>query len=118
MSPLLFLEQLIRHGRTGAAELSRAETTWGLQHAVTRLAASLKGTGFGLDQAILLRQCLRLLTPGQSIVLDRVSSEVEKHFSAVGLQRGIDGIVEAKPFMPSWLNTPASHGVDTPAATE
>ena len=116
MSPLLFLERLIRHGQVAAADLSRAETTWGLQHVVTRLAASLEDTGFGLDQAILLRQCLRLLAPGQSIVLDSVSSDVQRFFSAVGLQRGIDGTIEAKPFTPSWLNRPAFQGVDIPAA--
>jgi ATP-dependent DNA helicase RecQ len=115
MSPLSFLERLIKHGQVAAADLAPAHTTWGLQHPVVRLAASLEKAVFGLDQAVLLRQCIRHLGAGQSIVVDSVSQNVESYFSAVGLRRAIDGKIEALPFIPSWLNTPAPQGVDIPA---
>ena len=115
MSPLLYLDRLIRHGLVADAELPPTESTWGLQHAVARLAASLQNSAFGLDQAVLLRQCIRHLAPGQRIVVERVAPNVLEHFPAVGLSVGIDGWVEATPFTPSWLKTAAPHGVDVPA---
>ena len=115
MSPLLFLERLIRHGHVASADLAPADNTWGLQHAVLRLAASLKSEEFGLDHAVLLRQCLRHLGPGQSIVVESVSLNVQRHFIAVGLRRAIDGTVEAPAFRPTWLKAQAPQGVDVPA---
>lgn len=115
MSPLLYLKQLIRYGHAVASELPRSENTWGLQHVVARLASSLQNANFGLDQAVLLRQCIRLLAPGQRIVVERVAPNVLQHFSAVGLSFGIDGCVKATPFTPSWLETPGPLGADVPA---
>jgi ATP-dependent DNA helicase RecQ len=115
MSPLLYLENLIRHGQAVDAELPLAESTWGLQHAVARLAASLTDSSFGLDQAVLLRQCIRHLALGQKIVVERVAPNVLQYFSIVGLNFGIDGRVEANPFSPSWLENLGSQGADVPA---
>lgn len=115
MSPLLYLERLIRLGHVPHPEGPRSENTWGLAHAVSRLAASLQDAEFGLDQAVLLRQCLRLLAPGQKIVVEQVATQVAAHLSAVGVHVGLDGHVQALPFTPPWLNTPAPEGVDVPA---
>jgi ATP-dependent DNA helicase RecQ len=115
MSPLLYLEQLIRYGYADAKDLSKSERTWGLQHLVARLATSLQNTDFGIDQAILLRQCIRHLSPGQRIIVERVAPNVLQHFSVVGLSFGIDGCVEAAPFTPHWLESPGPLGADVPA---
>lgn len=115
MSPLHYLEQLIRYGSADAKNLPKSERTWGLQHLVGRLATSLQTTNFGLDQAILLRQCIRHLLPGQRIIVERVAPNVLQHFSVVGLSFGIDGCVEAAPFTPSWLESPGPLGADVPA---
>ena len=117
MSPLLYLERLIRHGHAAPADLAPASSTWGLHHAVLRLARSFDGTNFGLDQAILLRQCLRLLEHEQSIVVDKVSPDVQRHFAAVGLRRAVNGTIEATPFEPSWLTSATPQGIDVPAVT-
>jgi ATP-dependent DNA helicase RecQ len=115
MSPLLYLERLIAQGHAVSAELAPPENTWGLQHAVNRLAASLQKSEFGLDQAVLLRQCIRHLAPGQKIVVGQIAQDVSEHFLAVGLGVGIDGHVKATPFKPSWLTSPAPQGADVPA---
>jgi ATP-dependent DNA helicase RecQ len=115
MTPLLYLEQLIRYGHVDAADLPRSNNTWGLQHVVLRLAASLKNTNFGLDQAVLLRQCIRHLEPGQRIVVAQVAPSVLQHFASVGLNFGIDGSIETTPYAPSWLETVGPKGADVPA---
>lgn len=100
MSPLLYLERLIRQGHVPRPEGPWSENTWGLAHAVGRLAASLQDTDFGIDQAVLLRQCLRLLAPGQKIVVEQVAPRVAEHLSAVDVHVGLDGHVHALPFTP------------------
>jgi ATP-dependent DNA helicase RecQ len=115
MKPLLILEQVLRQGRISTPGLSPSGETWGLRHAVARLVRALDDADFSLDHAVLLRQCLRLLRPGQSVVVETVSPDVEKHFEVVGVRRVIDGTVEALPFSPTWLAAPAPWGVDVPA---
>lgn len=115
MTPLLVLESVLRHGRVASVELPPTDETWGLRHAATRLAQSLCHSDFGLDHAVLLRQCLRLLEPDQSVAVEHVSPDVLKHFEAVGLRQAIDGTVEALPFSPNWQKGAAPEGVDVPA---
>ena len=115
MTPLLYLERLIRHGSVPEADLVEPERTWGLPHAVARLSASLQSSQFGLDQAVLLRQCIRLLPPGNKIVVEKVASIVSKYFSVVGVSVADDGLVQATAFTPTWLSTSASQGADVPA---
>jgi ATP-dependent DNA helicase RecQ len=115
MTPLLYLEQLMRHGHVVGTDLPTPSCTWGLKHSVARLASSLQDTNFGLDQAVLLRQCIRHLDPGQRIVVDQVAPHILQYFDKVGLRFGIDGYVEAVPFIPSWLKTVGPLGVDIPA---
>lgn len=115
MTPLLVLERVLQQGRVPPVDLPSLGQTWGLQHAVARLIRALGDTEFGLDHAVLLRQCLRLLRPDQSVVVENVSPTVQQHFEAVGLQRAIDGSVQALPFSPVWLAMTTSQGVDVPA---
>jgi ATP-dependent DNA helicase RecQ len=115
MTPLLLLESVLRNGRVASVEIPSTDKTWGLHHAAGRLARSLQNSEFGLDHAVLLRQCLRLLEPEQSVVVAHVSPDVEKNFDAVGLRRAIDGTVKALPFAPAWQRGPAPEGVDVPA---
>lgn len=115
MTPLLLLESVLRNGRVASVEIPSNDKSWGLHHAAGRLARSLQNSEFGLDHAVLLRQCLRLLEPGQSVVVKHVSPDVEKHFDAVGLRQAINGTVEALPFAPTWQRGPAPEGIDVPA---
>lgn len=115
MSPLLYLERLVRHGKPPDEAPPGGPETWGLGPAVGRLAAALRSSAFELDHAVLLRQCLRLLEPHQKIVVDAVAPSVEKHFGAVGLHRSIDGQIIAPPYVPAWLRGSASLGIDVPA---
>jgi ATP-dependent DNA helicase RecQ len=115
MSPLLFLERLIRDGCVAVGDVPANGESWGLHHAVGRLAGALNAGGFGLDQAVLLRQCLRLLGPGQAVVLEKVAPDVEYYFETVGLRRRINGTIEAIPYVPSWLRVAAPQGIDVPA---
>ena len=115
MSPLLYLEQLIRNGHVIGSLPPTSSSTWGLQHYVYRLAASLKDASFGLDQAILLRQCIRHLDPCQRIVVEQVATDILQHFDKVGLKFEIDGNVEATPFIPSWLDDVGPLGADVAA---
>jgi ATP-dependent DNA helicase RecQ len=115
MSPLLYLEHLIRHGKALEEAPPCSRDTWGLSHAVSRLSDALRGKEFELDHAILLRQCLRLLEPRQKIVVDAVAPTVERHFQDVGIDRSIDGQLIARPYVPDWLRGSASLGVDVPA---
>ena len=115
MSPLLYLERLIRHGRPPEEAPPRGNDTWGLGHAVGRLVIALRSSEFNLDHAVLLRQCLRLLDPHQKIVVDAVAPVIEQHFQLVGIHRSIDGQVIAPPYVPSWLKGCDMLGVDVPA---
>lgn len=115
MSPLLYLERLVRHGKAPEETPPRGNDTWGLGHAVNRLADALRNSDFKLDHAVLLRQCLRLLEPHQKIIVDAVAPSIEQHFQATGIHRSIDGQVIAAPYVPAWLRGPASLGVDVPA---
>jgi ATP-dependent DNA helicase RecQ len=115
MSPLLYLERLVRHGKAPEDAPPRGSDTWGLGHAVSRLADALTGSEFEFDHAVLLRQCLRLLEPHQKIVVDAVAPSIEQHFQVVGIHRTIDGQVIAPPYVPDWLRGSCLHGVDVPA---
>jgi ATP-dependent DNA helicase RecQ len=115
MSPLLYLELLIRQGKAPGELPLRGPETWGLVHAVGRLAAALESRVFELDHAVLLRQCLRLLGPHQKVIVESVHPTVEQHFPSVGIHRSIDGQIVAPPYLPGWLKGPAPLGVDVPA---
>jgi ATP-dependent DNA helicase RecQ len=115
MSPLLYLERLVRYGKAPEEAPSRGDDTWGLGHAVSRLVDALRSSEFKLDHAVLLRQCLRLLEPHQKIVVDTVAPSIEQHFRDVGIHRSIDGQVVAPPYVPAWVKEPALLGVDVPA---
>jgi ATP-dependent DNA helicase RecQ len=115
MSPLIYLERLIRHGKAPEEPPPQGHGTWGLGHAVSRLSDALSRSEFKLDHAILLRQCLRLLEPHQKIVVDAVAPSIEQHFRVVGIHRTIDGQVISPPYVPDWLRGSALLGVDVPA---
>lgn len=115
MSPLLYLERLVRHGKAPEKAPSRGDETWGLDHAVSRLSDALRSSEFNLDHAVLLRQCLRLLEPQQKIVVDAVSPAIEQHFREVGIHRSIDGQIVAPPYVPAWSRGSTVLGVDVPA---
>jgi ATP-dependent DNA helicase RecQ len=115
MSPLLYLELLIRHGKAPGEKPKPGSDTWGVAHAVGRLAAALNSRAFELDHAVLLRHCLRLLEPHQRVIVEAVDPTVEQHFQSVGIHRSIDGQIVASPYLPGWLKGPAPLGVDVPA---
>jgi ATP-dependent DNA helicase RecQ len=115
MSPLLYLERLIQHGKAPEEAPPSSRDTWGLCHAVSRLSNALRGKEFELDHAVLLRQCLRLLEPRQKIIVDAVAPSIEQHFQKVGIDRSIDGQVVARAYAPAWLRGTAPVGVDVPA---
>ncbi|CAN7508174.1 protein DpdF [Cupriavidus necator] len=115
MIPLLILEHVLRQGRAPSQEVHYSEETWGLPHAVGRLVKALRASDFGLDHAVLLRQCLRLLQPTQPLVVESVAQAVSRYLEMVGIHRRIDGTVEAIPFTPAWLSEAQTGGVDVPA---
>lgn len=116
MTPVLVLETVLRRGSLPAAvQLPASDETWGLQHAVARLLKALRGTAFGLDHALLLRQCLRLLPPRQPMVVESIAQAIREHLSSAGITQHVDGTVETVPYQPLWLTSPAPEGVDVPA---
>ena len=118
MTPQLYLEKLIRFGHVDASVCIDSNHTWGLPHVVARLSSSLKKENFGLDHAVLLRQCIRHLGAGQKVVVEQVAPSLLKFFPTVGLIFGIDGCIEVTPYTPSWLQTIGLQGVDVPAMNQ
>ena len=109
------IEQILRSGTVPAFPLPAPTHSWGLEHAVSRLVTALRGSEFGLDHAVLLRQCIRMLPTTPPLVVERVPESLMRLLDRVRVEHRVDGVVEALPFSPEWLDEQPRPEVDAPA---
>lgn len=80
-----------------------SDSTWTIEHVIQRLKNSLNSNVFSLDQAILLRQCLRLIPNTQKIIIPYIHNSIKEFFPRVGIVHDLNGLVTVLPFTPDWL---------------
>jgi len=106
MSPLLLIEELLATGimPTFPDDSIPSDSTWTIEHVIKRLKRSLNSNTFSLDQAVLLRQCLRLIPDTQKIITPYIHDSIKDFLPKVGIIHDLSGLVTAIPFTPDWLD--------------
>ncbi|MDM0117527.1 helicase-related protein [Variovorax sp. J22R133] len=113
-----FLEHVLQH-RTVPAwfdESADQHETWTIHHGMRRLARSMANQDFGLDQAVLLRQCLRQFGGTQRLVVPQLPDFMLALLSRVGVRQDLDGTVNVERYQPSWLVDAGAMALDMPAS--
>jgi ATP-dependent DNA helicase RecQ len=116
MTATLVLEHIVQYRQAPSwFHPDENATASGIDRALARLATSLESSDFGIDQAILLRQCLRMLDSSQRVVTEPVVDDVRRLLERVCVYQSLDGTVAAAPFLPDWLGEDSRLSVDLPA---
>lgn len=109
------LEHIVRHLEVPTwFHVSQDASTWGIDHSLARLSNSIVRGEFGMDQAVLLRQCIRHLDNSQRIVVPTIAGDLLVLLERVGIRQALDGTITALPYRPEWLSEESNVCVDLP----
>lgn len=90
-------------------DASRPKDTWSVEYAIWRLwKAKHDNPEAVVDHAVLVRQCLRWLSPVRARG-DRLTADERKRLETFGVQVSLDGYLEVNPYEPAWLGE-GEHG--------
>lgn len=102
MTWISILEKLLA-GEIISEVPTRPERTWTREYAIWRYCqAKAQSPDAHVDHAVLLRQCLRWISP-RRLRADRVSQIYKERFRQVAITTSLSGYLEVQPYKPKWL---------------